>query len=453
MVNNKNILFLFNQGSEIRQFIYSGVISKLLEEKYNIFISLRVNNNETKKLFNEKINIIDFYKTGTPFYFNLIKEVLNKIGEQVTSWKYVNSEVKFKSKINKIVYKALFYILYNLAKFSFIQKKLINFQNSFYKKITFSKWINLLQDNKIDEVIVTVPNTNFDLLLSSQKLKIPVKLIFHTNKDIFTLGKIYYPYEKVSVWNAKMKSDFLRFNNTFKEKQVDIVGCSHFSYLSSNQNKKNINIYKEFNIDSNKKIILYISAAPFVIQNEYENIKFIEKILKKLSIDNYKIIIKTNPMDDTNYWNNFINENIYIYNSRWRWDKQESFNYPHLDELNIFKKLLKISKCCIGLPSTVSIETAITNVANLNICFSYGNIKSIYSEISDMWFAPFYENTRKNEGAIPIFSEKDLLYYLKEIFLNKLDIKINQKKYLKSEITFETSELMEKTVNFIKGKK
>ena len=443
-----NILFLFNQGSEIRQFLYSGVISELSKE-HNIYVSLRIKNKEVISLFdNDNVTILDFYKKRMPLKFNIINRVLN---QTTKNWQYFKNEVKFRSKIHFIIYNFIYVFLLFISKINFVKKTLDKYLINFDKKFKSEEWENSLRKNQIDELIINVPNVNYDLLYSCTRLNIPVKLLFHTNKDIYTLGKIFFPYANVAVWNKKMKEEFLLINSNFKEEQVSIVGCSHFSYLARKSSITDEYFLEKFAIAKNDKILLYIAAAPFVVEGEYEFIRLIEKSLKELHIKDYKIIIKTNPMDSRGYWDEFKSKNIEIYKSDWVWNEKEAFNYPTLNELKLFNKVLEKVDLCIGLPSTVSIEAAIKKTPNLNICFDYKNVKSIYKNIVDMWNAPFYKNTREN-GAIPVFNEKELIEELELCLLKGKSIFENQKKYIESEITYDVNQLKTRTLEFIRKK-
>lgn len=440
-----NILFLFNQGSEVRQFLYSGVISELNKE-HNIFISLRVKDKEVISLFNEyNINIVEYYRDRMPFKFNFFSKILNDSNKNKQTWRYFNNEIKLNSLLKKGIYSSLYFIFLNLGKFKFFQNYLKRYLTNFDNKFQSKKWENLLLQNKIEQFVINVPNVNYDLLYSCKKLNIPVKLLFHTNKDIYTLGKIFFPYKKIGVWNTTMKKKLIEFNSSFKSDDVEIIGCSHFSYLSS------LFKYKEakqsIKIDNRIINILYISAAPFVVENEIENINILETSLFKLGISDYKIIIKTNPMDDTNYWDNFESKNIQVYKSEWRWNNKEAFNFPYKSELFNFKYLLSTCNLVIGLPSTVSLEAAIVGIPNLNICTEFGKIKSIYSNIKDMWDAPFYENVRTYKAAIPIYSENELIESLKKILLQ--NHKLSYDNFIKNELDVDLNYLTKNSVKFI----
>jgi len=441
----KNILFIFNFGSEIRQFSHSGIISKLLDEGKNVFVSLRVANDEVLQTLDKRVNVTNYYNHGVAFYISLLKEVLDEQNELSVTWKYLSGQKKFKKRRNQYVYYMLKRLLTIGAKVKWIRKLLYSLERKLFSSLYSQEWNTLFVENNIHKIVINVPNYNYHLLSTAKRLNIPVYLAFHTNKDLFVLGRLADFYTKIGVWNKGMQSELLAINKHIKKKDVHVIGCTHFTkFVSSGQNS---NIIDTLGISENEIVILYIAAAPFVVQNEYDYVELLIDTLNSMGIKDYKIVVKINPMDDSNYWSEHAGENVIAMNSKWAWNKGEAFNYPKKSDIHNFIAILQRSKICVGLPSTVVIEASLMQVPFLNICFEYKHVKSIYTKISDMWFAPFYRSATAG-AAIGTFDVNDFEIKLQELLFDNSSTN-EQVKFIQNELTYSGEMINTKTVEFL----
>jgi hypothetical protein len=229
----------------------------------------------------------------------------------------------------------------------------------------------------------------------------------------------------------------------------EVLGCSHFVYLTSDSVKLYSREYFEIKFDVNLKqdfIVLYTAADPKVIKNEYLYIYDIMKELENSNIFNYKIIIRKNPMDKINKWSIFeYSEKIRISEPEWYYNDDYFFNYTNVKDLSLFKSLLKYSNVCINVPSTVTIECALLKLPILNICYS--NVFDC--DILSFWNADFYKNARNSNFVFPIFHQKEF----KNIFLFLLEKRnlniLNWDNYLNEEIPYNDISSLSNTVKFI----
>ena len=442
------ILFIFNFGSEIRQFAYSGVISELLDNGNDVYISLRVNNKEVLSCIDKRAKILNYYRQGLPFYLNLLKEVLDSQANTSTVWKYMSDNKKFKSKINKIIYFTISSILKNVIKINVFKKIFEQIELKLFFSLHSQAWTDLLRENTIDKIIVNVPNYNYHLLATAKAQEIPIYLLFHTNKDLYTLGRILPFYTYIGVWNESMKNELLTINPKLKNNHVQAIGCTHFTNFVP-QSNVDTKVRNKFDLQKDEMVILYIAAAPFVVSNEYEYVSLLQENIEDIGINDYKIIIKVNPMDDTQYWDKFLSEKVLIQNSEWAWNKEDSFNYPEKSDIENFIELLQISKLCVGLPSTVVIEASLMRVPFLNICFDYGDVTTIYNTVAEMWTAPFYRNVVTMDSAIGVLEKAMFKKKLKEILIEDQDIGNKQDMFIKKELTFTGSELKNQMIKFL----
>ncbi|PHR59477.1 MAG: hypothetical protein COA44_00620 [Arcobacter sp.] len=448
MIKKERFLFIFNFGSEIRQFSHSGVISTLLDDNKEVYISLRVQSDEIIETLDSRVKILPYYRKSVAFYITLLKDVLDNQNILSTTWKYMPKQKVFKNKRNEYIYKVLKKIFEISVKNRWLRYLLTNLELKILFSLYNESWAKLLQDNKITKIIVNVPNYNYTLLATAHKNKIPMLLAFHTNKDLYTLGRISPFYNRIGVWNNDMKDELLKINPHINEEKILIIGCSHFCEFSPKANAPT-KIEKKLNLNDDEKLILYIAAAPFVVKNEHLYLKLLEEKLEIIGLEKYTIVVKINPMDKTKYWPSYISSKVKIVNSEWEWNEKEAFNYPKKSDIENFIYLLTRSTVCIGLPSTVVVEASLMQVPFLNICFNYKNIETIYKKVSDMWNAPFYKSVIETNAAIGTFNPLEFENKLKELLINNENILTGQKKFIRKELTFQGYEIKDKSVHFI----
>jgi len=436
----KNILFLFNFGSEIRQFAYSGILEELLNKNHNVYVSLRVNNEKVLACLDKRIEILPYYKKGVPFYLNMLKTVLDEENGRSQLWSYMTTKTLFKKPIFKVIYFILFNILKVIVKLNIVKYFLTKLETKLLNSLSSEAYKEIFTNKNVTEIVVNVPNYNYHFLATAKSMNIPVSLLFHTNKDLYTLGRLSPFYTKIGVWNKTMKKELLSINKNIDEDCVKVIGCSHFTNFRPILDK----------IKTPEKIeILYIAAAPFVITNEYVYISLLQSIMVELGITDYLINIKVNPMDATSYWEDFASDKVCIIKSKWIWNKDEAFNYPEKLDLENFSSLLQNATCCVGLPSTVVIEAALIKTPFINICFNHKEVQTIYENISDMWHAPFYSNVLKLGAAVGTFSEDELKMKLDVFIRQDGNLEEEQHAFIESELTYSGIELRDKAISFL----
>jgi len=439
------ILFIFGTGSEVRQFLHSGIISNLVNSGNHIFISSKQTVCDEIKKANTEVIELPWYSMSYPSgLLSRISKILDLSFEKkynFKTWRYNNKEIRNNSIYNIIssftVFRPVYYFL------EFIERKL---QRSNY--VVSDEWVALLRKHKIDRIVVNSPRNYQAILFAAQYLKIPVLVLYHTNKDIYAQGRINFRFYKYGVWNKEMANELLYYNPFIKRNEVEIIGCSHFSYLSD---YSLIMEYKEFvfkfNIDAkNDFLVLYTASGPGIIPNENKYIDDIRESLLNAGINKYKIIIRTNPMDFTDQWTDENHDDIIIVKPQWHYDPIGFFNFTKQEDLKEFSTLLRYCNVCINIPSTVTIECAIAQVPVINIC--YNNELNKGADILRFWNAPFYKNVLKFNAAIPVFSKNEL----KDILIlinNGLNLKLSQKLYLQNEIGVDIKKITSVNCKFI----
>jgi hypothetical protein len=405
-----NILIPIIHGSELRQFFYSGLVKKLHDQGHEIFVTSQHN----KIIKNELLNLdVDFQTNDLPSSFNISSKTLlsyvmylldTACHENTVTWK------KKKSNNKNFIKTHILWALTKIIKINVFYNFFILLERFFSKRYFSNEWGIYLKNNQIDIVLINVPNVALALNLTAVNSKIPVALFYHTSKDISAINRFIFKVDKIGVWDEEMLQNLKTLGNAKKEMLIEAVGNLHHSYLNDPDYLMTKKEFEEmFKCDLNNPVILYTAAVPWVVKNEQEYIKDVVLALEKKNIKNFKIIVRTNPMDESNYWDSFRSNTVSINKPKWIWDSKYNFNASCFSDLKLFNSILHYSSVCINIPSTLSIEASLKNLSTINICYSNEEISFMNNVgILDFWNAPFYKNIRKSNQIYPAFSKEDL---------------------------------------------
>ena len=444
-----NILFVFTLGSEVRQFIHSGVISSIIDNKHNVFISAK----NVPELRNEIIRcepraiMADFYevmpkRSFLTYYQELLNQVFDKSQK---TWRYVEE----KERKKRVLVEHSVLIFNRLGAYG-----ILKWVESFLFKVRKrDSWCKLLIKYKIDRIAVNVPGSALLPLMAAFKLKVERVLLYHTNKDVEAQSRIIVPFNKIGLWNEEMKEAFLIKYRRPANTHLEVIGNSHFCYLGNQDILLNeMEFRTRFNLKTSQRIILYTAAAPWVIKNEQAFVALIRQAIRELQVGDYKIIIRKNPMDYTDNWDTLKCEDLEINNPKWFWDKAQNINFTLKEDLEEYFSLLYYSDLCVNIPSSVTIEAAIMQLPVINLCFDQPGVDVINNgKVVDFWNASFNKAVKNNRIVYPAFSYTELVNCMR-IILNKNEIdslEYARKQFLGQILHYPVDELKDRSVSFI----
>lgn len=427
-----NVLIPIFSGSEYRQFYLSGIASEIVNKGNNVYVMVKDNDetliDELTHLDN-RFCLINYYnKDIKPSLYTRLQRFLRiDYQNKFKRWNYTENipKKKLKEKIEIVLTK----LLNNTTR-----RALIKISNFLAKNVNVDTLSEKLSYHKIERIVMNTARTEFtfSLLVSAYQLKIPVLVLYHTFKEVFAQNRIMYPYHKIGVWNNEMKQIIFERNNLI-DLNVEIIGNTHFTYLFSNQEILDLKTFKSlFGVPEICELLILYTAAGTIIENEFLIVEKIEKLLKSSGCRNYYIIVRKNPMDTSNNWENFFSKtkNVFIQVPKWVMDTEKQLNYTLKNDLIEYKSLLSYSDLIINIPSTVTIEAAIKRKPVINIAYNFPNVinKTNSRELKEFWLADYYKIFQNFDFVFPVFSEeslKDTIDKLNEIKNKKFnDFKI-----------------------------
>lgn len=444
-----NILFVFTLGSEVRQFIHSGIISSLIDCEHQVFVSAKNVKGLVDEILRceERINLIEYYEvTPGKSLFTYYRELLNRVFEKdLDTWKYTT----IKRRKSNFFLEFIIGIINRLNTYKLLKQ----FEDFLFKIKKSDAWEELLKQYKIKRIVVNVPNNALLPLIAAYKLKIERLLLYHTNKDISAQGRFIVDFSKIGLWSEDMKEAFLKKYGACKLTTLKIIGNSHFSYLDNKTFLlSDSSFHERFGLTDNTCIILYTAAAPWVIKNEQVYVDLIQNALKELSFPKYKIIVRVNPMDYSDSWDKVASDNVIIKHPKWFWDKAQNLNFTLWEDLEEFYSILYYSRCCVNVPSSVTVEAAIMRLPIINLCFNLPAIEVLNGgKVKDFWDAPFNQGVIKHKIAYPSFSYEDFKRNLKTILIDQTSYcqEDERERFLKYTLQFPINELKDRSVDFI----
>lgn len=408
-----NFLFPIYSGSEFRQFYISGIVKELLNKGHKVYSMLKddypILISEVTNLDAQIIILKYIDKDIRPtFYTYIIKFLRIDFERNFLTWKYgQTNSLRERRFIDKLTYYST-YLLNDTSR-----KALMILANHLARKIKLPKMKVLLSGLQIDRVVLNTTRSEFTLsiLVGSLQVGIPVIVLYHTNKEAIAQSRILYPYKKLGVWNNEMK-EIIELRNKFLLPPISIIGNTHFCYLFKPAVINSETFLKEYDITDDKSIIILYTAASTIVQNEQLIVEKIYNVLSKIADQSFHIIVRKNPMDNSNNWDDYFEgfTNISIQKPKWIMDEKAALNFSLSKDTNEYNALLSYCDICINLPSTVTLEAAIKKKPIINIAYDFPQVSNTTNNkhLSDFWETDYYKPYHKYDFVIPVFSNEEL---------------------------------------------
>lgn len=419
-----NCLVLMISGSEVRQFGHSGMISRLLDKGHNVIVAARIVDQDLADQLDPRVEIIPLINEPISPKFHRIQMILDRIFDMkesrsgkikwVDEWKKPTASIN--GRINNVFIAFLAYIGYRIP---IIYKKLMQIESTLEMQENSPKWTEILHEKDVNAVILSTPRSEVlhPILIEAKKLEIPRFLFYHSIKDISGKGRINHSFTSIGVWNKWMENELL-FRNPFvlSRSSIHITGCAHFdcvgkedSYIPEDQFRGLIGA------NATSRLILYPAAVHWVLPDQGRYIRMIVNAIEKGKLpDDLQIVVRTNPMDVTDYFSTKFKDCPYviIQKSDWRMEEKVAWNFQRRPDSIIYNSLLHYAVLCFGIPSTVTVECAVSTVPVINIGFDLSDPKPPRS-MKTFWNAEFYQEEVRHKMAELCENEDDLIDQIK----------------------------------------
>ena len=419
------IAFVIYYGPEIRTYIHSGLLQKMLNRNFSVTLISKFNISQDVFRFSEKINFLQFplleHKKLKYKIYSIINKYFNKCFEsRLRLLGFGNFHFSEGVSNNKKFYDYLFGSTYFIKLFE-------NLLSIFAKTLIDSKKLNhFVLNNQFDKIIFS-NNIDIDvtrLLFIYRENNTELDYILSNWKDVYMNHHFKFIPEKVFYWSKKLYEDAIQIDHKISKSNAYISGNPFFySFDNIKTDKKKISLQKKYKIPNNKKIILWATAQETMLKNEYKLIQRVSKILSKNFSNPPIILVRQNPFSKK--INNYFaeNKNIRFCDEFWLNNRSNDILYLNKPGEDEWKNILKSSNLIISVPSTITLEAAINDVMVFNFIFDEHN--KIIEKLSGFVNSSFY-NDLIRENYCKIFnSEEQIIKAVIDYILNNKFCKHN----------------------------
>ncbi len=284
-----------------------NLIEKLSKNNMILILNEHLN---LRKIFENIKNLFLKKKTrfhifSEDYYFKRIKKITKfYYNAKVDEWKKIVADSTFR---NFFFFKD--YYFWPLIKKEILKMIFFDFKSVIKRILIF---LNIIKKEKFNLLVINDDSTHFTktFVAISSKFKIPSLVIQHGFiSRFYDIGFLPLSADKIAVWGKISRDNLLRYG--VSDDKIVITGAPRFDYyikLNKNKSKKNEikkSIYAQYEIDKNKKLILFAPSHVFYHErlsnfhlNQTEILKIYEIVLGAIKdLPNCYLIIKLHPGD------------------------------------------------------------------------------------------------------------------------------------------------------------
>lgn len=406
-------------GSEVRQFGHSGMISELIDDGWHVICAAHIADDDLANQLDSRVELIPLIHEPLPKNFIRLQKLLDLIHQisegkkQKTKWTYAPEKNKsIKSRISSRFFVLIAWIVSN---FPAVYKKLLQIEQKMETRVMPTKWLTLLKELSVDALILNLPRSEIlhPALIAARQIGVSRFLFYHTIKDISANGRIIHQFTGIGVWNSWMQKDLIRQNNLILDpRTVYVTGCAHFDCVGRDDLLVNEEIFRQtIGANSNSRLIFFPASTPWVVPDEGRYVRLIINAIEEgILPGDIQIVLRTNPMDTSDYYEkNFSNcPLVLIQRANWRMEKKRTWNFQRRADIILYNSLLHYSSVCVGIPSTVTIECAISHLPVVNFGFDLPGPLPLPGSMVAFWNADFYQQEVRHGVATLGENENDL---------------------------------------------
>ena len=412
----KTIFFTISRGSLIRNFLHTGVVSRLLENGNKVVVLTPAY--DDKDLFEEyKDENLVFEPLIMPKKVRL-KRLIAEMSKGAIFNKTIHIRYKYRfagAKPRMILYIPRILLLAPLRLIPGI-KSLIWFLDARLNPQTEHDY--LFQKYKPDLVFVTTTTTDSDVGVLKSAIRFKTKTVC-IPKSWDNLSRLLFRIKAdyMIVWSQFMKEQAIRYQG-YEPRQIIVTGVPQFDQYAS---KKGLLSREEFcqkhGFDPENKIILYGSTGGHCF-SEADYLELIQKFREKGHLKNAQVLIRPHLgyVGDVDKFEKLEKHKGFAID---RTDKQSDKFKDHWDTSkshlsNLFNSLYH-ADICINIASTLTLDSLFCNTEVININFDVRKDIDFNQSVKRFYKADYIEAVTSFGATWLVESEDDFFEALVSI--------------------------------------
>jgi hypothetical protein len=399
-------------GIELRNFVFSGLSTKLSEfsrvsiithQKANALDRVILERNlnliriPSKKLWDKKRGKLESY------FLSSRRARLRLNGNEIFNLWHDTIPKRIKDYFigNKLIYT----MLRHLARFE-------------SKRRYYDQQLSeIIRNNKLTDIVLQsyFSMENMTVAITAKKLGCRIWVINWSWKDYYINEYIPFQPDAFFTWSENLKRAYELSNRQINPEKIKAIGNisydSMLDYLPVNAKSYYASKYS-FNPDST--VILFTMVHPRIYPDEHIIAQKIAERIIALNL-NMVILMKPNPMDANleRFKNVEFEGKLITLDNLWHYDEESDFNMITEEGQIEWLDLIYYSQINISVASTVTIEYLVMHKPIVNILFD--SEEKIQSEFARLFESPFYRIVNNRKDIIGCRSVADVIDTLQRI--------------------------------------
>lgn len=420
MSRKRHIALLIAFGPEVRAFVHSGLLQKLLES-YDVSIITSAPHSAAFDSISS-VPVLAIPQGHEPATVTRIRDWARQIHEAwmesrgMTRWRHYQSQHAHARQGRARKIGAV------LARFPRMTLALLWLGRFFTSRLgTNAVWRAFYLYHKIDAVILSSYSSlrTLPALQTAANLRIKTFVVMNSWKDIYSSPYIQVLPTRLVVWNRQVAGDLRLANPHIPPDRVVVSDSLHLArFLDTAKVMDYERFCQAVGLDSSRPYVCYTAASPTAVKNEEQVVEaLLEAIAEGKIPGRPQVLLRVNPMEDGNRFAALAasHEDLVIQRPKWEWDQSADWCCALADDTELWIATVYYAVLNVSIPSTVTLEFAAAGRSVVNICFDMPEALPLASSNRRFWEADFYKTIRHASYARAAFSADEMIRLVSQL--------------------------------------
>lgn len=223
--------------------------------------------------------------------------------------------------------------------------------------------------------------------------------------------------DKLIVHNEIVKREAILYTG-MNEKDIMVVGVPHYDIFFRGKPRERVEFYARFNIDPEKRIILFCPTGQYYGKNDIEIINTLIKLqVSNLIGSDIQIFVRFPPNDNVDIKGISDLSKVIFYQPGIRFSSKRGIDWDmDFEDIQLLYDTLYWSALIICPPSSLSIDASIVDRPIINIKF--GDTRTYSTDNINLYYdSDHYKNILRHGGVRLVLNESELILWIKR-YLN-----------------------------------